>query len=618
MIRRLARNAMVVATIAGMLVLSGILPSTWESVSYAETTLSFQPSSLTLGLGESGWIDIKLNNVNNLYGADIRVGFDGSVVQVLDAIPGDGVNVEPGVIPQPDSIWRNEVHNDTGVIWYVVVQLSPSPPSNGSGTVFRIRVQGIGEGTTVLSFTYHKLSDAGSEPIPHSVGQCVIEVGEGVLTRTPTPTQGPIQTSTPMVTATEGPTESPTVTATPTTEGTATQTATPTDTGTPTHTPTEGPTSTPTATATERPTPIPGLRTFTGGVYEGNTGDRSRPLSGVRVNLWASWVMGTRGTNVSSAVTGPDGRFSVSHSSGLPHYSLIEVDPAGYVSTGVIAGGGGYEVGSERNWVQFLDVAPGEHAGTEFYDVRGAVPTATTTPDSQATATPTGGLPSPTAPVCDIREAERDTFLNEREPQTPQGRLGHLHMGFTGQGVVKTALVRFNLGDVPSGATVDEATFFLFGRSIDPLVALDSYPLRRSWSEYEATWFEASQGDTWGRAGALADGWDIDGPGQRGTFEDRGRVQLYRWDLLQLAQAWVGGARENHGVLVRMPDESRAKETQGVFSREYSELALRPKLVLCYHMPAATPTPTAEPSPTPSPTATGALGNSAFIPLLIK
>ena len=595
------------------------LPSSWTRVfdlgSLAATTITLIPSSVSLAVGDDTWITIRINDVEDLYGADVRLAFDASVIEVIDEMPGGTVNLEPGTMPYPDFPFKNQADNTIGDIWYVVTQTQPRPPASGSGTLARIHIRGLNDGATTLHFTHHDLASSGGQLIPSSVNSCFIEVGSGaptatdtstpILTTTPTSTDAAtatttgtlIATNTPTVTPTEGP--SPTPTTTPT----ITQTPTPTMTGLPT--------VTPTITAT------PAERTFGGYVYRGALNDTSQPLPGVEVWLHGSWVEGHPGTYLGRSTTNAQGHFGISYVGSYPHYSLVEIDPPGYRSTGAIAGSGGRVADSTNNWVEFRNAGLGSYEGTMFFDTPSADNTPTATPGG-GTGTPSATSPPPDVPIYVGQRAARDTFLNALEPDENYGGQGHLHFGLYATGPIKNVLLWFDLDDIPSDALVTEATLSLFGRSVDGIIPLCAYGLRRDWEEHEATWHEARTDDPWYQDGAMDGSEDRDGECIPGTFIDGEQIQFYEWDIRSLVQAWVSGARPNLGLVAIIGSDSKAKDKHGFYSREYSEFALRPFLSLVYIRPTPTPTvtPTATlmPSPTVSPTKAGFVS----LPLIVK
>lgn len=597
-----SRRIGVIVAILAIVVAQIALPSQWMRESrlnaLTATTIILDPANVAIGVGGDAWITIRINNVTDLYGADVRLVFDPLIVEVLDAIPGSPISLEVGSMPYPDFVIKNQADNTAGDIWYAVTQLNPREPASGTGTLARIHIRGKANGSTTLAFINHDLVTRDGQVISSSAGSCLIQVGTTGPTVTPTWTPTPSATPLPTNTSTTTPTAGPS----------------PTPSNTPTITPTPSPSSTALPTQTPTITPTASQRTFSGNVYRGGLGDISHPLAGVEVQLRGSWSDGQPGTYLARTTTNAQGFFTISYLGSYPNYSLIELDPEGYTSAGAIAGTGGIVPDSSGNWVEFRNTTPGEYPGTMFFDilVAEATPTSTVKPEEtpEATPSPTSTLPSPTpyipnVPIYKGLRAIRDTYLNAREPSTNYGNIGHLHFGVSASGAIKTVVVWFDLSDIPMGAIVSEAQLALFGQNVyrGGEVPLQVYGLKRDWREMEATWLEAQNDVTWGQAGALSIATDRDESGATGTFVDGGRAQYYEWNVQALVQEWLNG-RPNYGMLLMIPQGPYALETMGLYSGEYSEFALRPFLSIVYTMPEPTPTPTATATATPTETLT--------------
>jgi LysM repeat protein len=179
-----------------------------------------------------GNVQILIDNVTNLFGAEIRLQFDPNIVQIQDSDPdAEGVQIQPGNFPSPDFVQTNRADNETGDILYTLTQLTPTPPASGSGLLATITFEAIAQGNSDLSFTTAKLSDANGQSITVDIqpGQIIVDQGSVQPTATFTPISD--QTT---------PTLTPTVTFTPVQ---------------PTATPTASPTSTPAASPTNTPVP---------------------------------------------------------------------------------------------------------------------------------------------------------------------------------------------------------------------------------------------------------------------------------------------------------------------------------------------------------------------------
>lgn len=118
------------------------------------TTVTVDPLASTVMVGESTTVDVVVQSVTDLYGVQLRIDFDPTVVQVLDADLGTaGVQIEPGTCPVPDFVVQNEVSNATGIISYTVTALNPSPACNGDGTVASVEFEGLAAGESALQFS---------------------------------------------------------------------------------------------------------------------------------------------------------------------------------------------------------------------------------------------------------------------------------------------------------------------------------------------------------------------------------------------------------------------------------------------------------------------------------
>jgi|GEM_PF-3273494 len=244
----------------------------WAGLGIAQsTTVSVSPSSQTILIGNSTSADIRIESVSNLYGAEVHLSFNPSILEVQGIADG---NLLTGGFSLKN--WDNSA----GTVYYAYTLLYPASPADGSGVLCTITFKGIGEGTSPLNFTQVKLSDPDGGSIPASSQDGSVTVAAPGPTPTPapptpTPTSAlptPTRTTTP--TATAGPTPTSTLTPTPTPTGPLPPTETPTPTRLATATPTC--TATP-ATLTPTPTPTTAPTTITvypdrGGTLVSNNG----------------------------------------------------------------------------------------------------------------------------------------------------------------------------------------------------------------------------------------------------------------------------------------------------------------------------------------------------------
>ena len=186
------------------------------------TVIRLTASPGQIDVGRTTTVTLQLENVSALYGAEVIITFDPSLLEVQDASPGEvGVQVTLGTFLSPDFVVRNAANNATGTVDIALTQLAPRQPVSGSGVLATIVFKGKQSGTSALQIQKVVLSNTDGVSIPVSASGASVTVGAGGPTDTPTPTTtpGPTQpTPTPTPTTTPGstqPTRTPTVTPSP-------------------------------------------------------------------------------------------------------------------------------------------------------------------------------------------------------------------------------------------------------------------------------------------------------------------------------------------------------------------------------------------------------------------
>lgn len=112
-------------------------------------------------------VQIWINDVADLYGADVRLSFDPSLLEVVDADDGTAdIEIENGGFLQNIFTAVNEANNTLGTVEYAVTQLNPQPPANGSGVLAVITFRARAVGSSPLTFTFTQLATRDAEEIP--------------------------------------------------------------------------------------------------------------------------------------------------------------------------------------------------------------------------------------------------------------------------------------------------------------------------------------------------------------------------------------------------------------------------------------------------------------------
>jgi LysM repeat protein len=175
--------------------------------------LRFEPMPQSVTVGGVIAVQLRLDNVQNLYGLEAHFTFDKDLVQIEDEDPDqEGVQIATGQLPYPDFSVQNMVDNYGGRVDYAVVQLAPRDPASGSGVVATLRFKGVSRGASPIHFTGAKLASPDGFSIPVSLQDGSIVVGDETGPTPPPEPTTPSATATSVATATPGtpaPTQTP-------------------------------------------------------------------------------------------------------------------------------------------------------------------------------------------------------------------------------------------------------------------------------------------------------------------------------------------------------------------------------------------------------------------------
>lgn len=139
--------------------------------------LSLEPSAASIAVSQEVTLTARVHEVTNLYGIDLRLGFDPQVLEVVDIDPGkEGIQSTPGRYPYPELEARNEADNDAGTIWYMVTQLGAREPVSGTGTVVTVRLRGKAAGSGAIVVNQADLASNEGFMIPADTSDATIGV----------------------------------------------------------------------------------------------------------------------------------------------------------------------------------------------------------------------------------------------------------------------------------------------------------------------------------------------------------------------------------------------------------------------------------------------------------
>lgn len=169
----------------------------------AGATVTISPAVTNVALNNTADVNVLINdyndnnppgvNPNGLYGADVRISFSPSIVEVQDSLTPfpAGIQVLPGPLLTSGafSMTFNTVDNSAGTIMFVITQLNPTPsqtcptpPTACSGVLFTIKFKGIALGSSPVTITYQELGNANGLKIPATAVNGIVNVTQPTAT----------------------------------------------------------------------------------------------------------------------------------------------------------------------------------------------------------------------------------------------------------------------------------------------------------------------------------------------------------------------------------------------------------------------------------------------------
>jgi tetratricopeptide (TPR) repeat protein len=126
-------------------------------------------------------VTVQLEDVVDLYGAEVQLQFDPAQLKVRDEDPRlDGVQIAPGPLLAFDDrfVAANKADNQTGVIDFVFTLLKPAPPIQNEGVLATIIFEVSGNGPFTIEVKEAKLVSAKLVAIPVTTTDLFIAEGQ--------------------------------------------------------------------------------------------------------------------------------------------------------------------------------------------------------------------------------------------------------------------------------------------------------------------------------------------------------------------------------------------------------------------------------------------------------
>jgi len=125
------------------------------------------PSHRQVPVGLTTTVEVRIYGAVNLYGAEVHIRYDPSIVRVVDADPLlSGVQMALGGFPYPDYVPVNEAHELTGTLDCALTQVPPRAAVSGDGLFGVITFEALQGGISPVEIVAAKLSDPDGIEIP--------------------------------------------------------------------------------------------------------------------------------------------------------------------------------------------------------------------------------------------------------------------------------------------------------------------------------------------------------------------------------------------------------------------------------------------------------------------
>ncbi len=127
------------------------------------------PSSISLRPGETSKLEIKVEGEQNLYGVELHLKFDPSLIEMVDADPAkEGLQASPGDWLKQGFVAQNQGDNTVGTFDFAGTLLNPAEPLHGPLSLVTLEVRAKTEGAAALTLQSAILASREGEAIPYT------------------------------------------------------------------------------------------------------------------------------------------------------------------------------------------------------------------------------------------------------------------------------------------------------------------------------------------------------------------------------------------------------------------------------------------------------------------
>ena len=152
-----------------VLTLVAVLALSAFAYAQAGALVSVDPAAQSVESGQQAAVAIMIADVNDLYGAEVHLAFDPTVLEVTGLTPGAFLDETSGSVV-------SGFDNAAGTVDYAITLLSPAPAVDGAGVLVEVAFRGKTAGTSIVTITDAILADVQGAQITATLSDGTIEV----------------------------------------------------------------------------------------------------------------------------------------------------------------------------------------------------------------------------------------------------------------------------------------------------------------------------------------------------------------------------------------------------------------------------------------------------------
>ncbi len=161
-----------------LIVLLAAVGTRLQALPAQDAVVRCDPEVVTMEIGETASFTIYVENVVDLYAADVQMSFDPAIAQVVDADPVKG-GTQIEILDEllfPDFVVRDRADNVAGTIWYANTHINPRGPVSGSGALARVTMTSLRAGSFDVPITSQELAMSNGVTIPATARDCYVTI----------------------------------------------------------------------------------------------------------------------------------------------------------------------------------------------------------------------------------------------------------------------------------------------------------------------------------------------------------------------------------------------------------------------------------------------------------